>query len=93
MLSKPPQPHQFFLKERVRHAQQKKDIRAGADEDVFIRGLRRIGAPGIDHDSCGSTAQSTPCGVCFGPITMTVRGMRSRLRTPAAIAPEYSRPA
>ena len=37
--------------------------------------------------------QSTPAGVCFGPRTITVDGTLIRLSTPAAMRPEYWRPA
>lgn len=49
--------------------------------------------PGNDQTRFGATAQSSPFGVCFGPITITVRGSSMRLSTSAASLPEKTQPA
>ena len=52
------------------------------------RGCRR----GKSRSAAAATAQSMPSGVCLGPITITVRGIFSRLSTLAAIRPEKIKP-
>src|SRR5437867_64864 len=48
VLCHPTEPHPLFAKQDVHHAEQQEHIAAGADEEMLIRDLGRLGPPRID---------------------------------------------